>query len=115
MNKKIRRGVLIALAAVIIVALFAIFRTVSGHTRQIQLDTSGAMVSLTQNGDTIVFNPDGTYIIQGDVEIQGVTFTYETQGSYSVLDGKLVFNESAPLISVNSKFGSFELSGDIHT
>ena len=115
MNKIIRRGVLIALAAVIIVALFAIFRTVSGHTRQIQLDTSGAMVSLAQNGDTIVFNPDGTYIIQGDVEIQGVTFTYETQGSYSVLDGKLVFNESAPLISVNSKFGSFELSGDIHT
>ena len=115
MNTKSHRRFLIALAAVAFAAVVAIIHAVSGHTGQMPPDTSGALVSLTQNGDTIVFNPDGTYIIQGDVEIQGVTFTYETQGTYSVVDGMLVFNESAPPVSVNSKFGSFELSGDIHT
>ena len=108
-KRKIWIGALIVV--LLIGAIFAV-RAITG-SRLSPLDTDGALVSLTQNGDTIVFYPDGTYVIQGDVEIENVVFSYETGGTYTVKDGKMILNESAPQVSVKSKFGSFDLPGDI--
>lgn len=108
-----RRALAVVLAAILALGLFAGACTLRGGGKQAPLDTDGALVSLTQNGDTIVFNPDGTYAIQGDVEIEGTIFTYTMTGTYSIVDGKLVLNEENPLISVDSPFGSFELPGSI--
>jgi len=67
MKKKGRRTIIIALAAVLMAGIFMMYHIVSAHPGQRDLDTSGSLVSLTQNGDTIVFNPDRLYIIQGDL------------------------------------------------
>lgn len=83
-KRKIWIGALIVV--LLIGAIFAV-RAITG-SRLSPLDTDGALVSLTQNGDTIVFYPDGTYVIQGDVEIENVVFSYETGGTYTVKDGR---------------------------
>jgi len=110
-----KKGIIIisVIAVVLIAAIVGIIALLSGDPKLDPLDTSGAVATATQNGDTIVFNPDGTYNIQGDVEIENVLFEYRMQGTYSVTDGVLELNESAPTVSVHSKFGGFDLPGDI--
>lgn len=110
-----RKFLLPVMVLAMIAAVFAVVAIGLGSTRQKQSDMNadGAVISLTQNGDTIVFNADGTYAIQGDIEIKGITFTYDTAGTYSVTDGMLVFNEESPDVHVDSQFGNFDMSGHI--
>lgn len=110
-----RKGIILIATVICILLLTAIgiFALLGGGGELEPLDTSGSVASTTQNGDTIVFNPDGTYVIQGDVEIQGAVFAYEVKGTYAVNDGKLVLNEQNPTVYVDSKFGAFDLPGDI--
>ena len=103
-----------AILAAIIVAV-AVIGFILSNKKLPELDTSGALLTVTQNGDTIVFYPDATYAIQGDVEIQGIVFQYEVKSTYKVENGILVLEDPAPTVSVNSKFGAFEVPGDIYS
>ncbi len=115
MMTKGKKILIIVLAVAIAIAgsVFAVVTFANKSKNQTKIDTNGAAVSVSQNGDTIVFNPDNTYQIQGDVEVEGHVFDYETQGTYAVTDGKLVLNEKNPKVAVFSTFGQFDMDGDI--
>lgn len=108
-----RKTILTVVVAVVAVAALVVGYLVLSHKDRAPLNTDGALVSLTQGGDTIVFNADGTYAIQGDVEVADYTFDYDTAGTYAVTDGTLVFNEESPTVSVSSQFGDFDMPGSI--
>ena len=81
-------------AIVVIAAAVAAFLLLRPQKEQEKLDETGALLSVTQNGDTIIFYGDKTYAIQGDVEIQGIVFEYTMKSKYSVENGKLILEES---------------------
>ena len=115
MGKKRKLAILGVGGLIAVLAIAAIIVFVLPDKKPEKLDTSGALLSVTQNGDTIVFYPDNTYAIQGDVEIQDVTFDYEMKSTYKVEKGKLTLEDAAPSISVASKLGDFEVAGDIYS
>lgn len=115
-NRKTRKlliGGAILVAVIVVVAV--IWFILANNKRLPELDTSEALLSVTQDGDTVAFYPDATYAIQGDVEIQGFKFEYEVKSTYKVEDGILILEDAAPSVSVSSMFGDFEISGDIYS
>lgn len=115
MEKRKRQKLLIGgiAAIVVIAAAVAAFLLLRPQKQQEKLDENGALLSVTQNGDTIIFYGDKTYAIQGDVEIQGIVFEYTMKSRYSVENGKLILEESEMKIPVSSKFGDFDVDGSI--
>lgn len=118
MKSQRKKRILIAigvLLALLIAAVLGAHLMLKKGTAPAPVDTKGAVLSVTQDGDTIVFQPDNSYTLQGVVNIEGYDFAYTTKGTYDVRDGSLILNEAAPTVSVSSTFGDFDMEGDIQT
>ena len=112
MKKSVKIILIIVLVLLIVgVGGWVLIRHLSQAPELTPIQTSAAAVTVERDNQTIVFQPDNKYELQGKTNMSGFTFNFQGQGAYLIQNRQLSFPEEHPMISVSSALGSFDMEG----
>lgn len=112
MKKSVKITLIIALVLLILgIGAWVLIRHLNKAPELAPIQASDAAVTVTRDNQTIVFQPDNHYELQGTTKISGFAFNFQGQGMYQIQDRQLGFPEEHPVISVASALGSFDMEG----
>ena len=112
MKKSVKITLIIALVLLILgIGAWVLIRHLNKAPELPPIEASDAAVTVTRDNQTIVFQPDHNYELQGTTKISGFAFNFQGQGVYQIQDRQLSFPEEHPVISVSSALGSFDMEG----
>lgn len=112
MKKSVKIILIITLVLLIVgICVWVLIRHLRQAPELAPIQASDAAVTVTRDNQTIVFQPDNHYELQGTTKIAGFEFNFQGQGVYQIQDRQLSFPEEHPVISVASALGSFDMEG----
>jgi hypothetical protein len=112
MKKSIKVILIIALVLLIVgVGVWVLIRHLSQAPELTPIQKSDVAVTVERDNQTIVFQPENQYELQGKTTISGFAFNFQGQGVYQIQERQLSFPEEHPVISVASALGGFDMEG----
>ena len=112
MKKSVKITLIIALVLLILgIGAWVLIRHLNKAPELAPIQASDAAVTITRDDQTIVFQPDNHYELQGTTKISGFAFNFQGQGVYQIQDRQLSLPEEHPVISVASALGNFDMEG----
>ncbi|MBR4458247.1 MAG: hypothetical protein IKS31_04725 [Clostridia bacterium] len=114
MKKPVKIILIVALVLLIVgVGAWVLIRHLGQAPELAPIQMSDAAVTVERDNQTIVFQPDNKYELQGKTSISGFSFNFQGQGAYLIQNRQLSFPEEHPVISVSSVLGSFDMEGNL--
>ncbi len=114
MKKSVKIILIIVLILLIVGAgAWILIRHLKQAPKLSSIQASDAAVTIMRDSQTIVFQPENNYELQGTTQISGFAFNFEGQGMYQIQDRQLSFPDEHPVISVTSTLGSFDMEGTL--